>query len=71
MSVKNILPEIERLEGNIDALEDVLQPLLSSGSAANVQLPLLDKAKVLTLTAYAINALLHCEFDVPPLRMIR
>ena len=59
MSVRDIYPEIERLEARIDDLEAQLEPLLSDRTAANAQLPLLDKASALTMTAFSLNALLH------------
>jgi hypothetical protein len=68
MSMKDIVPEIERLGAHLDNLEDLLEPIWQSGNLSASQLPLLDKAKLFALTGYAINALLHCKssMDISP-----
>ncbi|CEJ91316.1 Putative Sas10/Utp3/C1D family protein [[Torrubiella] hemipterigena] len=55
--VKDIVPDLERLDSQLDSLEDALQPLFD-GLDDMSQLPLLDKAKLYSLTAYAIESLL-------------
>lgn len=50
---------VEDLEANIDELSDTLAPLLSTPLAASASsLPLLDKAKLCVLSAYAVESLL-------------
>lgn len=61
MDVTNILPQLERLDGEIDNLEEVLQPLLGSLSDVSSKLPLLDKAKLYVLVTYAIESMLFCK----------
>ncbi len=59
MDVPDILPQLEKLDDEIDHLEDVLKPLLSLGELAS-QLPLLDKAKLYVLATYSIESMLFC-----------
>lgn len=59
--VKDLTPDLERLDDQIDDLEDALEPLLGNLEELSSQLPLLDKAKLFSLTAYAIESLLFCE----------
>ncbi|KOS21907.1 Exosome complex protein [Escovopsis weberi] len=56
--VKNIVPDLERLDSQLDDLEDALEPLLKNLDGMASELPLLDKAKLYSLTAYAIESLL-------------
>ncbi|KAL9945671.1 hypothetical protein D7B24_005025 [Verticillium nonalfalfae] len=58
MDVKTIIPDLERLDGTIDDLEESLEPLLKGLPEMSSELPLLDKAKLMTLTAYSIESLL-------------
>lgn len=58
--VKNITPQLHRLGTQLDNLEDALEPLLDCLDESASQLPLLDKAKLFSLTAYAIESLLFC-----------
>lgn len=59
--IKDITPDLSRLDTQLDALEDTLQPLLGNLEGMSSQLPLLDKAKLFSLTAYAIESLLFCK----------
>lgn len=59
--VKDIVPDLKRLDSQLDSLEEALQPLLD-GLDDMSQLPLLDKAKLYSLTAYAIESLLFCKY---------
>lgn len=59
--VKDITPDLDRLDGQLDDLEETLQPLLGNLEGMASQLPLLDKAKLFSLTAYAIESLLFCK----------
>ncbi|PNY24421.1 Exosome complex protein [Tolypocladium capitatum] len=56
--VKDITPDLDRLDSQLDDLEDALEPLLGGLEGQASQLPLLDKAKLFSLTAYAIESLL-------------
>lgn len=58
--VKDITPDLDRLDAHLDNLEDALGPLLGNLDGMSSQLPLLDKAKLFSLTAYAIESLLFC-----------
>lgn len=59
MDQADILPLIEDLWGDIDALSTALAPLLSTSfSTISSKLPLLDKAKLHILTTYAIESVL-------------
>lgn len=59
--VKDITPDLKKLESQLDNLEDELEPLLENLEGMSSQLPLLDKAKLFSLTAYAIESMLFCE----------
>lgn len=59
--VKDITPDLDRLDDQLDDLEENLQPLLDNLEGMASELPLLDKAKLFSLTAYAIESLLFCE----------
>ncbi|KAF4338490.1 small unique nuclear receptor co-repressor [Fusarium beomiforme] len=59
--VKDITPDLDRLDDQLDDLEEKLQPLLDNLEGMASQLPLLDKAKLFSLTAYAIESLMFCE----------
>ncbi|KAH9895550.1 Sas10/Utp3/C1D family-domain-containing protein [Xylariomycetidae sp. FL2044] len=58
MDPANILPQLERLDDNIDNLEEALQPLLKSIPDVASQLPLLDKAKLYVLVTYSLESML-------------
>lgn len=59
------MPDVERLGSQLDSLEDALEPLLGNLSEMSSQLPLLDRAKLFSMAAYAIESLLFCEFYLP------
>ena len=63
--VKDITPDLDRLDSHLDNLEDALAPLLNNLNEKASQLPLLDKAKLFSLAAYSIESLLFCEFEHP------
>lgn len=63
--VKDITPDLDRLDGQLDDLEEKLQPLINNLEGMASELPLLDKAKLFSLTAYAIESLLFCEYLRP------
>lgn len=59
--VKDITPDLRKLEVQLDNLEEDLEPLLEDFETMSSQLPLLDKAKLYSLTAYAIESMLFCK----------
>ncbi|QKX64001.1 uncharacterized protein TRUGW13939_11174 [Talaromyces rugulosus] len=60
MDVVDLQPAVERLEENIDALEETLQKLLGSSlEETSRKLPLLDRAKLHVLVTYTLESLLH------------
>ena len=61
MDISDISPQIDRLDGELDKLEEVLQPLLGSVSDVASKLPLLDKAKLYVLVTYSIESMLFCK----------
>ena len=63
--IKDITPDLDRLDGQLDDLEEKLQPLIGNLEGMASELPLLDKAKLFSLTAYAIESLLFCEYLRP------
>ncbi|KAJ4259671.1 hypothetical protein NW762_007601 [Fusarium torreyae] len=62
--VKDITPDLDRLDDQLDDLEEKLQPLLGNLEGMASQLPLLDKAKLFSLTAYAIESLLFSSLKL-------
>ena len=60
--MKDLTPDLKKLDSQLDNLEDALQPLLGNLDAMASQLPLLDKAKLFSLTAYSIESLLFGKF---------
>ena len=61
---KGLVRDLDKLDVQLDNLEDALGPLLDGLDEKASQLPLLDRAKLFSLSAYAIESLLFCEF--PP-----
>lgn len=68
--VKDITSDLDRLDDQLDSLEESLKPLLTNLEQLSSQLPLLDKAKLFSLTAYSIESLLFCKNDTMPLLLI-
>lgn len=66
MSVQDVSPELDKLEAQLDNLEACLEPLLENLSGHASQLPLVDRAKLYTLTNYALESLLFCGLYPPP-----
>ncbi|KAK4102152.1 hypothetical protein N658DRAFT_469627 [Parathielavia hyrcaniae] len=58
MDVTDITPQLDRLEEDLKEAEKSLEPLLGDIADISSKLPLLDKAKLYVLVAYAIEALL-------------
>jgi exosome complex protein LRP1 len=67
MDVSDITPQLDQLEEELRKAEDSLEPLLGDIGDISSKLPLLDKAKLYVLVAYAIEALLFCETCPPAL----
>lgn len=66
MDTTDLFPLIQDLEGNIDDLEDSLEPLLKAAlSESASKLPLLDKAKLYVLVVYTVESILFCKFTEP------
>lgn len=62
MDPVDLMPLIEQLDDDIDDLEDALAPLLQKNlSDIAGKLPLLDKAQLYVLAAFAIESLLFCR----------
>ncbi|KAF4124792.1 exosome complex protein LRP1 [Geosmithia morbida] len=59
--IKDITRDLNKLDSQLDGLEEVMKPLLSDLQEMSSQLPLLDKAKLFSLTAYAVESLLFCK----------
>ena len=63
MEISNLVPLVEFLHDNIDDLEEALEPLLRNALWDTAgKLPLLDKAQLYVLVAYAIESILFCMF---------
>ncbi|KEZ39208.1 Uncharacterized protein SAPIO_CDS9872 [Scedosporium apiospermum] len=54
MSVQDISPDLDKLEAQLDKVEATIKPLLENISNST-QLPLVDRAKLFTLTNYALE----------------
>ena len=60
-SSENLSSLIDQLDDNVDDLENALNPLIQAALSENaLKLPLLDRAKLYTLTTYAIESVLFC-----------
>ena len=62
MDVTDIAPLLDKLDGDLAGLQAALKPLLSDLEGVSSKLPLLDRAKLQVLVAYAVESLLFCEF---------
>ncbi|RMJ22757.1 exosome-associated family [Aspergillus sp. HF37] len=61
MDVPDLLPQIERLDDNVDDLEEAVAPLLNQSLTETAKkLPVLDKAKLHVWTTYALENLIFC-----------
>ncbi|OAR05859.1 hypothetical protein LLEC1_07932 [Akanthomyces lecanii] len=56
--VKDITRDLDKLDSQLDNLEEALAPLLGDIGEVSSQMPLLDKAKLFSLAAYSIESLL-------------
>ena len=65
MEVANLIPLVDRLEDNIDDLEEALEPLLArSLEETSKKLPLLERAKLHALLTYTLESLIFCIFTL-------
>lgn len=60
--IKDLKPDLRKLETQLDNLEESLEPLMGNLQDLSSQLPLLDKAKLFSLTAYSIESMLFGSF---------
>lgn len=61
METTDLMPLVDQLEGDIDELEEILEPLLKQGLSATTQkMTVMDKAKLHVLITYTIESLLFC-----------
>ena len=67
MALKDLTPDLNKLESQLDKLDIALRPLLGDMSETASQLPLLDRAKLYVLTTYALESLLFCKSVTSPL----
>ncbi|BDD63342.1 hypothetical protein MAP00_008243 [Monascus purpureus] len=59
MDAEDLFPLIERLDDNVDDLEEIFKPFLDLPLTATAsKLPVLDKAKLHVLTTYALESLI-------------
>lgn len=62
MDAEDLFPLIERLDDNVDDLEEIFKPFLDLPLTATAsKLPVLDKAKLHVLTTYALESLIFCK----------
>ena len=62
MDTQNLMPLLEQLDDNIDDAEEVLGPLISQSlPKLSKNLPIMDKAKIHVMTAYAFESLIFCK----------
>jgi exosome complex protein LRP1 len=68
MNSAELLSLIDDLEGDIDDVEEQLDPLLTEPlSTTTKKLPLLDKAKLYVTVVYAIESLLFSMLSLAPI----
>ncbi|KAK1758535.1 Sas10/Utp3/C1D family-domain-containing protein [Echria macrotheca] len=58
MDVTDITPQLKQLDVNLDSLETALKPLMGNIGDLSSKLPLLDRAKLFALTAYALESII-------------
>lgn len=61
MDVTDISPHLDQLDGDLDRLEDALQPIVKDLGGVASKLPLLDKAKLYVLATYSIESTMYCK----------
>ena len=64
METADLIPLIERLDDDIDDLEEAISTLLETTLSETAgKLPLLDKAHLFILVTYAIESILFCMYE--------
>lgn len=66
MDVTDISSHLDKLDGDVNKLEEVLKPILADLGEVASKLPLLDKAKLYVLATYAIENALFCKTILIP-----
>jgi exosome complex protein LRP1 len=65
METADLVPLLERLDDNVDELEEVLAPILRSTVVeTSKKLPVMDKAKFHVMITYALESLIFCTFMI-------
>lgn len=63
MNTADLIPQLEQLDGNVDDLEEVLEPLLGQSlPKTSKNLPVMDKAKLHVLITYTLESLIFCTY---------
>ncbi|EGX89999.1 exosome-associated family protein [Cordyceps militaris CM01] len=62
--VKDITRDLDKLDSQLDSLEEALAPLFGDIDEVASQLPLLDKAKLFSLITYSIESLIFSALKV-------
>lgn len=61
MESADLIPTIERLDDDVDDLEEALKPILESTVVeTSKKLPVMDKAKFHVWVTYALESLIFC-----------
>ncbi len=63
MEVTDISPLLDKLDTDLAELQTAIKPLLGDLEDISSRLPLLDRAKLNVLVAYALESLLFCTFS--------
>ncbi|KKF93327.1 Exosome complex protein.07 [Ceratocystis platani] len=64
MSVRDITKDLNKLDKQLDALDDALKPLLKALNESASSMLLLDRAKLFTLANYALETLIFAGLRV-------
>ncbi|KAH8882684.1 hypothetical protein GQ53DRAFT_444503 [Thozetella sp. PMI_491] len=64
LDVTDISPLIKQLDGNLDELQAAIKPLLGNLEDVSSKLPLLDRAKLHVMVAYAIESVLFSTLQL-------
>ncbi|KAL5604801.1 hypothetical protein BROUX41_001859 [Berkeleyomyces rouxiae] len=65
MSVRDVTKDLNKLDKQLDALDEALKPLLRAlNDSAAANMPLLDRAKLFTLANYALETLIFAGLRV-------
>ncbi|KKA27966.1 hypothetical protein TD95_001204 [Thielaviopsis punctulata] len=64
MSVRDITKDLNKLDNQLDVLEEALKPLMKALNDSASSMPLLDRAKLFTLANYALETLIFSGLRV-------